>query len=238
MESSLPGDTVKTVAICLRIAPWSKTSHVVTWLTPAGKVTTLVKGAVRPKSAFLGQYDLNYECELVYYARERGEIHATRECSIMDMRENLRGEWRLLAMAEYFRDLVSRMAPWGEEAKEWYALLNGALASLAPRGEKENVAALIRFELDVLSLAGLKPDLDGEKGAFSLRGERSLAVSPGVLQCLKNPEAEKNFKILLDTAGVIGVFYNFHVDYAADCRRSVLKMISETKRKENEEDET
>ena len=222
----MAGETIKTPAICLRIAPWSKTSHIVTWLTPSGKVTTLVKGAVRPKSAFLGQYDLNYECEIVYYAKERGEMHAIRECSIIDMRENLRGEWRLLAMAEYFRDLVSRMAPWGDEAKEWYALLNGALASLAPRGVCESLAALLEFELDVLALAGLKPDLDGEKGAFSLRGERSLAVSQEVLRCIRNPGAEKNIKILLDTTGVIGVFYLFHVDSAADCRRSVLKMIS------------
>ena len=169
----MAGETIKTPAICLRISPWSKTSHIVTWLTPSGKVTTLVKGAVRPKSAFLGQYDLNYECEIVYYAKERGEMHAIRECSIIDMRENLRGEWRLLAMA-----------------------------------------------------AGLKPDLDGEKGAFSLRGERSLAVSQEVLHCIRNPGAEKNIKILLDTTGVIGVFYLFHVDSAADCRRSVLKMIS------------
>ena len=228
----MAGETIKTPAICLRISPWSKTSHIVTWLTPAGKVTTLVKGAVRPKSAFLGQYDLNYECEIVYYAKERGEMHAIRECSIVDMRENLRGEWRLLAMAEYFRDLVSRMAPWGEEAKAWYSLLDGALASLAPRGARECLAALLKFELDVLSLAGLKPDMDGAEGAFSLRGERSLAVSPDVLRCLRDPGSEKNLKILLDTAGVIGVFYMFHVDSAADCRRSVLKMISETKRKE------
>jgi len=227
----LAGETVKTRAICVRVSPWSKTSHIVTWLTPAGKVATLVKGAVRPKSAFLGQYDLNYECELVYYARERGELHAIRECSIIDMRENLRGDWRLLAMAEYFRDLVSGMAPWGDEARDWYALLNGALASMKPRGENGDLAELLRFELDVLSLAGLKPDLDCSEGAFSLRGERNLAVSQEIVECLRDPAAEKNPKILLDAARAIGVFYKFHTDCAVDCRRSVLGMISR-KRKE------
>ena len=55
----MAGETIKTEAICLDIRPWSRTSHVVSWLTPMGKVSTVVKGAVRAKSQFLGQYDLN-----------------------------------------------------------------------------------------------------------------------------------------------------------------------------------
>ena len=43
----MAGETIKTEAICLDIRPWSRTSHVVSWLTPMGKVATVVKGAVR-----------------------------------------------------------------------------------------------------------------------------------------------------------------------------------------------
>ena len=82
----MAGETTKTEAICLRISPWSTTSHIVTWLTPVGVVATSVKGAVRPKSAFLGQYDLFYTCELIYYARTKGELHAIREASAFDAR--------------------------------------------------------------------------------------------------------------------------------------------------------
>jgi phosphoesterase RecJ-like protein len=63
----MAGETLKTLGIVLSIRPWSQTSHVVTWLTLNGVITTLVKGALRPKSAFIGQYDLFYTCELVYY---------------------------------------------------------------------------------------------------------------------------------------------------------------------------
>ena len=49
----MAGETTKTEAICLDIRPWSRTSHIVRWMTPEGPVTTVVKGAVRPKSAFL-----------------------------------------------------------------------------------------------------------------------------------------------------------------------------------------
>ena len=95
----MAGETVKAEAVCLRIVPWSRTSHIVQWLTPTGKVTTVVKGAVRPKSFFLGQYDLNYTCEIVYYARGKGELHALRECTPLVFREGLRGDSRALALA-------------------------------------------------------------------------------------------------------------------------------------------
>ena len=50
----MAGEIVKTQGIVLAVYPWSQTSHVVTWLTPDhGPVTTLVKGAVRAKSAFV-----------------------------------------------------------------------------------------------------------------------------------------------------------------------------------------
>ena len=88
----MAGETVRTGAICLDIRPWSRTSHVVSWLTPTGKVATVVKGAVRAKSQFLGQYDLNYTCDIIYYARAKGELHALRECVPLEMREGLRGD--------------------------------------------------------------------------------------------------------------------------------------------------
>ena len=98
----MAGETVKCEAICLDVRPWSRTSHVVSWLTPHGRIVTLVKGAVRPKSAFLGQYDLNYTCEIVWYRRAKGDLHALRECSPLVLRENLRGDWRALLAAEHF----------------------------------------------------------------------------------------------------------------------------------------
>ena len=109
----MAGETIKTEAICLDIRPWSRTSHVVSWLTPTGRVATVVKGAVRAKSQFLGQYDLNYTCDIVYYARAKGELHALRECAPLEMREELREDYRKLALAGYMRRLVAELAPMG-----------------------------------------------------------------------------------------------------------------------------
>lgn len=227
----MAGETVKTEAICLDVRPWSKTSHVVSWLTPSGKIATVVKGAMRPKSQFLGQYDLNYTCEIVYYARQRGETRALRECSPLKMREGLRGDFRALAVAGYFCGLVREYAPSGPECQEWFDALGGALDGICrDSGGRASVGGVVEFELSVLGMLGLKPDLEAEAGAFALRGERSIPVSNEVAAYLRNPAAaDGNPQIALDAARAIGVFYRFHLDSAPEVRRFVLGMVSKNK---------
>jgi len=225
----MAGETTKTEAICLDIRPWSRTSHIVRWMTPEGPVTTVVKGAVRPKSAFLGQYDLNYTCEIVYYSRAKGELHALRECTPLSTREKLRSSYRSLVLAEHMRAQVAALAPHGGESESWLAALADALDSLcadAADSPRRLVAELLGFELEILSLSGLSPEIEAESGSFSLRGERQMPISQEVARCIDDPKAEKNMQILLDAARAIGVFYAFHLDSAPEARRTVLRMIS------------
>ena len=226
----MAGETSKAEAICLDIRPWSQTSHVVTWLTRGGRVSTLVKGAVRPKSAFLGQYDLNYTCEIVFYSRSRADLHALRECSPLEIREGMRGDYRAIAVAGYFRSLVHDFAPTGPDCGAWYDALSAALDGLsADPGGAATVGGGVRFELAVLGLLGLRPEVEAESGAFALRGERRIPVSAAVAAYIRDPtRPTENFQVPLDAARVIGVFYQFHLDCASDVRRSVLKMISKT----------
>ena len=219
----------KTEAICLKIFPWSRTSHIVLWLTPSGRVATSVKGAVRPKSMFLGQYDQNYTCEIVYYTNSRGSLHALRECCPLNIRESLRGNFRSLALADYFRSIVGELAPAGSECKEWYELLDQSLSALPQKGAERLLAQLLAFEMKVLSIVGLSPVIAGGDGTLELRGERVMPVTEEIVQCLKSPLSEKKLQILLDSARVIGVFYKFHVDCASDVRRTVVSLISNNK---------
>ncbi len=224
----MAGETIKAQAICLRIIPWSRTSHIVQWLTPHGKIATVVKGAVRAKSAFLGQYDLNYTCDILYYARAKGELRALRECVPLELREELRANFKALVLADYVRANISELAPMGPDAADWYELLARTLDTLRTP-EPDYLKILLRFELDTLRLAGLSPDLNTTSGAFTLRGERRIPLNDEVANCLRHIESEKNPKILLDAARVIGVFYTFHLDCAVETRRAVLKLISSMK---------
>lgn len=237
----MAGEIVKAEAICLAISPWSKTSHVVSWLTPAGRIVTVVKGALRSKSFFLGQYDLNYTCEILYYVRAHGEVHALRECSPRLFREQLRRDYRALALAGYLRRLASELAPAGPDAQPWFDWLQSALNRLEVNGA--SIDELLCAELEVLALAGLKPDFSSydparpwmefslASGTFSDSGEgRTVRISRSVAEFLLNPEKKpENDQIPLDAERVIGVFYKFHLDCAGDVRRIVLGMLLKSK---------
>lgn len=226
----MAGETLKSEALCLAVSPWSKTSHVVSWLTPAGRVTTVVRGATRPKSFFLGQYDLNYTCEIVYYARAKGDVHALRECAPLAPRDDLRGDYARLAVAGYLRVLASRFAPPGDESRAWFAWLAGSLDELV--GGRLSLPWLLKKELSALDLMGLRLSFEEEGGLLFLSGERKIPVSPEVFAFLKTlsdgGDACSDSKIsseALDAARVIGVYYSFHVDGVSDVRRTVLNMI-------------
>lgn len=222
----MAGEIIRCEAICLSIIPWSKTSHVVTWLTTCGKVTTVVKGAERPKSAFLGQYDLNYTCEILYYARSKGDLHALRECVGVNRRDELRNDYRALAFAGYARYLIDHLVPQGPEAEEWYELLSRTLDAL-PAEQDALITSFLAFELEVLHLLGLEPEIEAESGGFFLRGERSIPVSKAVADALRHPKKKtENLQIPLDAVRVIGVFYSFHVDLPVEVRRTALGLIT------------
>lgn len=238
----MAGETIRCAAVCLSITPWSRTSHIVHWLTPQGKVATVVKGAVRPKSQFLGQYDLNYTCDIVYYARAHGELHALRECVPVAFREGLRGNYRALAVAGYFRRLVAELAPAGGEGAAWLTLLEEALDRLSTCASAVAVPLveqLVQFELKVLGLSGLAPDFSGydsaaawsafalESGSFDSSADgRRIRIAREVAAYLENPgRSPENPRVPLDAAWVVGVLYQFHLDHVSDARRTVLGMI-------------
>lgn len=149
----------KTEAIVLRVTPFSATSHVVNWLTAdRGRLTTLIKGACRPKSAFLGQYDLHYTCELVYYGRENSGVPIARECVPLKTRSHLRSDWRASLCAGYSSGLATYGTMPGQSAPAVYDLLSTLLDFVTEHGARRTVMAW--FELALLSALGVAPRLD------------------------------------------------------------------------------
>lgn len=103
---------LKTTALTLRFYPYGETSRVVLWLTrDFGKIATLAKGSQRHRSAFLGQYDLFYTCEILFYGREQRHLHILKECAPIESRTLLRQDWRACAMASYLADLAAQVTP-------------------------------------------------------------------------------------------------------------------------------
>ena len=66
--------------IILRTRPLTDSSLIVQWLTAEyGRVSTVAKGARRPKSPYLGKLDLFYEAEFTVQRSRRSTLHNLRE---------------------------------------------------------------------------------------------------------------------------------------------------------------
>ena len=233
----MAGETFKTTGIVLDIRPWSRTSHIVTWLTPErGPVSTLIKGAVRPKSAFLGQYDLFYTCELVYYVRSRGELHAVREAFPVETREHLRGRFRATALASYASYLVKEHCPHGSEALLWFDFLRCFLDGL--EGTVDVGRKMVSLETAFLGLAGLAPDFSGADFSaaavpFSIdlgrvgTGAKTVQLPSGAARMLAGGE-----DVSVSSADVaaavrfLGLFVRYHLDMPPDIRRNTLQIAT------------
>ena len=234
----MAGETQKTAALVLDIRPWSRTSHIVTWLTPErGPIATIVKGAVRPKSAFLGQYDLFYTCELVYYVRAKGELHAIREVAPVNAREYLRGRFRATALASYASYLVKEHCPHRSEADEWYGFLGGFLDGL--EGDFDFGRKMVSLEMAFLEMAGLSPDFTGadfsaEVVPFSIglgragTGAKTLQLPSGAARLVaagaECADTESSAADITAAIRFLGLFMRYHIDMPPDIRRNTLQL--------------
>ncbi len=235
----MSGEIIKTEGIAIAVRPWSRTSHIVTWLTPDhGIVTTLVKGAVRPKSAHLGQYDLFYTCSLLYYAGSKSDLHALREVAPVKLREKLRTRWRTVILSQYIANIVRNFVPNGKEAEIWFNFLENMLDEFSGDGFKCTATTffeqLVSLEMKTLHLAGLAPDFSGMNRnepwtPFSIEhgrcgeGSRTVRLTPSTVHILtghrSTPEA------LNDAVRFLGLFMAYHIDQSLDIRRTVINLL-------------
>lgn len=149
----------KTDAITLRIYPFSRTSHIVSWLTRNGsQLVTSVKGATRNKSAFLGQYDYFYTCELLYYTRNHAGVHIAKECTPLELRPGLRTNWRAAQCASWFAALACHASGSLAPNPELYKLLTETLDYIAASDHAPPAIIFARFEAHLLELAGIRPN--------------------------------------------------------------------------------
>ncbi len=103
---------VRATAIPLAVYPYSSTSRIVHWLTQRhGKISTLLKGALRPKSPFLGEYELFSTSELLYFSKRTHKLHAGKECAMLHRREAFRTDWRAMQAASYLAALINKTTP-------------------------------------------------------------------------------------------------------------------------------
>lgn len=201
---------LKTRGIVIRHSPYSETSRIVQWITEDhGRLVTIAKGAMRPRSSLLGQFDSLYTCELIFYAHEREAVYVTREIATLHARPRLRTDWRAALAGAYLADLVARVVPRHESVPELFALLEQALDEFHDRGW--HAPTLFLAELRLLHQLGLAPRLDacavcdrrfaaGEPAAFSSRR--------GGMTCPSCPASPDDHRVGADVLAMLRFWQN------------------------------
>lgn len=151
----------KTNAIALRVDPFSRTSQIVSWLTPGhGRLVTLAKGSQRPRSDFRGQIDAFYTCEVLYYSAARSGLSTLKECTALCVREPLRNDIRSSACASYLCDLVQRLTAPETPQPSLFLFMEECLNALCARDRAVPGRIVHWAELRLMGLLGMAPRFD------------------------------------------------------------------------------
>ncbi len=160
----------RATGLLLRTYPLTESSLIVHWLTrEQGRIATVAKGALRPKSSFRGKLDLFFLCELSFLRSRRSELHTLKEVTLIDSEPALRHDLSLLRRAAYASSLIQQTTESDSPVPEIYELLFGFVRALPRSGSALPVLA---FEIKLLRLLGLAPDAAAAE--LSAGSKRSL----------------------------------------------------------------
>lgn len=150
----------RTNGVILRTRPLTETSLIVNWLTPdLGRISTVAKGARRPKSSFRGKLDLFFEAEFSFQRSRRSELHTLREVSLISTRPALRRDLERIEQAAYFVNLLEQTTERETPLPEFHRLFEQALGFLESHPPRPHT--VFAFEFRLLECLGLEPDIDG-----------------------------------------------------------------------------
>jgi DNA repair protein RecO (recombination protein O) len=160
----------------------TETSLIVHWLTrDLGRLATVAKGALRPRSPLHGKLDLFYAADFTFSRSRRSELHALREVGLRETNTGLRRDLAQLQQACYCANLVEQATEMETPLPAIFDLAVGMLAHLAVT--QPSPATIFSFELRLLTELGLQPDLAESR------------LSPGTKQLMKTL-AEGNWPMI------------------------------------------
>ena len=144
--------------LILRTRRLTETSLIIHWLTPElGRIATVAKGALRPKSPFLGKLDLFYLADFSFNRSRRSELHALREVSLRETHGAIREDIFKLRHAAYATAFIEQATETETPLPAIYELLREFLACLCRQPAAPQI--IFALELKLLHELGLEPNL-------------------------------------------------------------------------------
>jgi DNA repair protein RecO (recombination protein O) len=122
-----------------------------------GRISTVAKGARRPRSPFRGKLDLFYLADFSFIRSRRSSLHVLREVSLRETHNELRQELHYLQQAAYCAALIEQATETDTPLPRMFELLAGLLRQL-PRGRPQPTT-IFAFDLKLLKELGQSPNL-------------------------------------------------------------------------------
>ena len=157
LGKSSPLMVEKTTGLILRKRRLTESSLIIHWLTPnLGRLGTVAKGALRPKSVFRGRLDLFYEADFSFNRSRRSELHTLTEVKTGEIHSPLRINLSYLQQACYCAELVEQTTETDTPLPEVFELMRSLLDHLPRQAPAPHT--VIAFEMKLLESLGLQPD--------------------------------------------------------------------------------
>lgn len=152
----------KTEGIVLRVVDFSETSCIVTWMTrDFGKITTMAKGARRPKSSFEAAIDVLAICRIVFLHKTSGAMSLLTEAKLERRFRSSATNLKRLYAGYYVIELLNILTDEGDSNPELFDLAVKTIQLIDSNEIQDSQVnlSLLQFELEALNLLGHQPML-------------------------------------------------------------------------------
>ena len=205
----------KTTGIVLRLIAFSETSCIVTLFTREfGKITTMAKGARRPKSPFEAALDVLAICRIVFLDKSSGAMGLLTEAKLERRFRSATRNLNQLYAGYYVVELLNALTDEGDPHPDLFDFAVGSICQIDSSETRDDQISriLLQFELTALDLLGHFPMLTKcvscgrEKTSLT---RVSFGLNQGGILCQSCRRGESNIvslssdglKFLLDVAG-------------------------------------
>jgi len=209
----------RATGLILRTRPLTESSLIVNWLSPdMGRVSTVAKGARRPKSSFRGKLDVFFEADFSFSRSRRSDLHNLREVRLRATHEGLRRDMDKLQQAAYAAAFIERATETETPIAEVYDLMTTFVEHID--GHPWRAESVIWFELKLLTTLGLQPD--SKQSRLSPR-TRKLMDAQSSSENLDPAEFQPDVGETKELIHFFHGFIIFHFDRIPNGRTAALK---------------
>jgi len=150
----------RTHAVVLRSRKIRESSKVVVMFSQNyGKISTIAKGSLKPKSKFGSSLEILTHNSILFYRKENRDLHTLSHSEIVNAFDGIRKDYFKLAYASVAGEIVEKLVPVEEPNKGLFALLVSTLGEIDAADRSCLEILLSSYQLKVLHLVGYGPEL-------------------------------------------------------------------------------